>query len=101
MRIGVPPSSENCLEAVDFLVFMSEPGAMRVPKPAAGIMATTFIAGCKYTGWREAVQMLCLCESSFSFGSQFNAIAVWMHDPCKAAVVIIFPVWIGLDRLGF
>ena len=31
---------------------------MRVPKPAAGMMTTTFIAGCKYTGWEEWVQML-------------------------------------------
>src|ERR1700730_7755618 len=47
--MGVPPSSENCLEAASFFPFASEAGLMRVPRPAAGIMATTFIAGCKDT----------------------------------------------------
>ena len=30
---------------------------MRVPKPAAGMITTTFIAGCKYTGPGAPVQM--------------------------------------------
>jgi hypothetical protein len=51
MRIGVPPISENCFDAAGFLLLASDACAMRVPKPAAGIMTKTFIAGCKYTGW--------------------------------------------------
>jgi len=34
----------------DFASIALGMGAMRVPRPAAGMMATTFIAGCKYTG---------------------------------------------------
>src|SRR5208282_5958348 len=38
-----------------FFCLLMEPagiGAMRVPSPAAGIITTTFIAGCQYTsGW--------------------------------------------------
>jgi hypothetical protein len=30
---------------------------MRVPRPAAGIITTTFIAGCKYTSAQAGVQM--------------------------------------------
>src|ERR1700680_2791845 len=57
MRMGVPPSSVNCLVAAGF--FPLAPGAddMRVPKPAAGIITTTFIAGCKYTRAGASVQI--------------------------------------------
>src|SRR5947208_1239218 len=44
MRIGVPLSSVNCLEATGFFPFDSGADAMRVPRPAAGMMATTFMA---------------------------------------------------------
>ncbi len=51
--MGVPPSSVNCLEGAAFLLFGLGADAMRVPRPAAGIITTTFIAGCKYkAGWR-------------------------------------------------
>ena len=53
IRIGVPPSSENCLEGGAFFCLTLAPadiGAMRVPRPAAGMITTTFIAGSKYTG---------------------------------------------------
>src|SRR6266852_5592385 len=53
MRIGVPPNSENCLDAAGFLFLASEAGAMRVPRPAAGMMTTTFMAGCKYKAYGE------------------------------------------------
>jgi hypothetical protein len=32
-------------------------GAIRVPKPAAGIITTTFMAGCKYTSQGVGVQI--------------------------------------------
>ena len=60
MRIGVPPSSVNCLEGGDFFCLPLAPtgiGAMRVPSPAAGMITTTFIAGCKYTSAEVGVQM--------------------------------------------
>src|SRR2546428_13889020 len=57
MRIGVPLSSVNCLEATGFFPFASGADAMRVPRPAAGMMATTFMAGCKYTRRQEPVQI--------------------------------------------
>src|SRR5436190_4763623 len=57
MRIGVPPSSVNCLDATGFFPFDSGADAMRVPRPAAGMMATTFMAGCKYTRRQEPVQI--------------------------------------------
>src|SRR5580700_4577921 len=49
MRIGVPASSANCLDGARFLVLAREAGLMRVPRPAAGIITTTFMAGCQYT----------------------------------------------------
>src|SRR6478672_2491080 len=39
MTIGVPLISKNCLEGAPFL----PAGAMRVPRPAAGMMTVTFI----------------------------------------------------------
>src|SRR5208283_5488831 len=57
MRIGVPPSSVNCLLAAGFLPRAPGAEAMRVPRPAAGMIATTFIAGCKYTRAEESVQI--------------------------------------------
>src|ERR1035441_6168287 len=53
--MGVPARSLNCFEGCGFLVLASMAlgmGAMRVPRPAAGIMTITFIAGCKYTSAR-------------------------------------------------
>ncbi len=47
----------NCFEGCDFLdlaSFALGMGAMRVPRPAAGMMTTTFIAACKYTGGAPA-----------------------------------------------
>src|SRR6266851_6839576 len=60
MRIGVPPSSVNCFEGDAFCLPFApaDTGAMRVPRPAAGIMTITFIAGCKYTSGDQGVQML-------------------------------------------
>src|SRR5208282_6864916 len=57
MRMGVPPSSVNCLVAAGFFTLAPGAEAMRVPKPAAGIITTTFIAGCKYTRVDAAVQI--------------------------------------------
>ena len=60
MRIGLPPSSVNCFEGGAFFGLSLAPtsiGAMRVPRPAAGIMTVTFIAGCKYTSAESGVQM--------------------------------------------
>jgi len=45
MSIGVPSSSANCFDGVDFFVFALGAKAMRVPRPAAGIMTTTFMEG--------------------------------------------------------
>src|SRR5580692_13015127 len=56
MRIGTPPSSVNCLVAVG-LALARGAETMRVPKPAAGTITTTFIAGCKYTRVWAAVQI--------------------------------------------
>ncbi len=53
----MPPSSVNCLEAEGFLPFALGANVMRVPRPAAGMMTTTFIAGCKYKGEGEGVQI--------------------------------------------
>jgi hypothetical protein len=39
ITIGVPLISKNCLEGAPFL----PAGAMRVPRPAAGMMTVTFI----------------------------------------------------------
>src|ERR1700722_5407146 len=60
MRMGVPASSVNCLEGWGFFVFASRAlgmGAMRVPRPAAGMITITFMAGCKYTSAEPGVQM--------------------------------------------
>src|ERR1700676_30313 len=57
MRIGVPPSSVNCLLAAGFLPLALGAETMRVPRPAAGMIATTFIAGCKYTRADDPVQI--------------------------------------------
>src|SRR5271170_4010214 len=55
--MGVPPSSVNCLVVVGFLPFALGAEAMRVPKPAAGMITNTFIAGCKYTRAGASVQI--------------------------------------------
>src|ERR1700683_3911237 len=53
MRMGVPASAVNCLEGCGLVFALGSKalgmGAMRVPRPAAGIITITFIAGCKYT----------------------------------------------------
>src|SRR5437868_4282066 len=43
--MGLPPSSVNCLEAAGFFVLDPAAGIIRVPRPAAGMMTNTFIAG--------------------------------------------------------
>ena len=57
----MPASSVNCLDAWDFFaIFAPKPldmGLMRVPRPAAGMMTITFMAGCKYTSARVGVQI--------------------------------------------
>src|SRR5215472_7208130 len=53
--MGVPPSSVNCFAGADFRVLLL--GAMRVPKPAAGMMTSTFMAGDKYTSPVKGVQI--------------------------------------------
>src|ERR1051326_1038340 len=47
MTIGVPLISKNCFEGTPFL----PAGAMRVPRPAAGMMTITFIRGEKYNNF--------------------------------------------------
>src|SRR2546422_7600292 len=58
MRMGVPPSSVNCLEAACFLPFALGADVMRVPRPAAGMITTTFIAGDQYKGGGDRVQIV-------------------------------------------
>src|ERR1035438_5042228 len=41
--MGTPPSSLNCLVGGFFLTFAPDSDAMRVPRPAAGMMTNTFI----------------------------------------------------------
>src|SRR5579864_8725908 len=69
MRIGVPPSSVNCFDGGVFFCRPLAPpgiGAMRVPRPAAGMITMTFMAGCKYTSAAQGVQMHWRCgRSSF------------------------------------
>src|ERR1700722_18778797 len=68
--MGIPSNSVNCLEGRFFLALEALAGIMRVPNPAAGMIPTTFIAGCKYkgqqrrlsnhsepTGWQGGVRM--------------------------------------------
>src|ERR1700674_4352609 len=45
--MGVPLISKNCLEGTPFL----PTGAIRVPSPAAGMTAITFIKGRKYSNF--------------------------------------------------
>src|SRR5579863_6243313 len=91
MRIGVPPSSVNCLLAEGFLPRALGAECMRVPRPAAGIIATTFIAGCKYTRAGASVQIGLLGWSEllrgFRWFPQFNTISGGIHDPGEAAIV--------------
>jgi hypothetical protein len=42
-RMGIPPSSVNCFDGADFLLLALGTGAIRVPSPAAGMIAMTFI----------------------------------------------------------
>src|SRR5690348_11319489 len=54
MTIGVPLISKNCLEGAPFL----PAGAMRVPRPAAGMMTVTFI-GVKSITTLQRGRLLC------------------------------------------
>src|SRR5579864_5008893 len=74
--MGVPASSVNCLEGCAFLSFVLGTGAIRVPKPAAGIMATTFMAGCQYTSDDSGVQ-ICWPHRPSCF------IINWVPLPCS------------------
>src|SRR5580693_1278139 len=59
--IGVPPSSVNCFEGSALFCLPIAPtgiGPMRVPRPAAGMITNTFIAGSKYTSGSQGVQIL-------------------------------------------
>ncbi len=49
MTMGVPLISKNCFEGTPFL----PAGAMRVPRPAAGMMTVTFIRGEKYNNFTK------------------------------------------------
>ena len=57
IRIGMPPSSLNCLEGALFLVFAADVGPMRVPNPAAGTITKTFIEGVQYKSVPSNFQM--------------------------------------------
>ena len=46
-----PPATVKALAGVSFAL---ETGAIRVPRPAAGMMTKTFMAGCKYTSAKAA-----------------------------------------------
>jgi hypothetical protein len=59
----VPPSSVNCLDGAVFFPRVPVAGAIRVPRPAAGIITTTFIAACKYKGRARRVQISAICGS--------------------------------------
>src|SRR5712691_4444221 len=100
MRTGVPPSSKNCLDAAGFLPLASETGAMRVPRQAAGMMTTTFIAACKFKEWGDRCSNAGLQHYGSTHGPRLwvpllrfaepNAIPVRIHDPGEAAVVVVF-----------
>src|SRR5690349_11516936 len=49
MRMGVPLISKNCFEGTPFL----PGGTIRVPRPAAGMIAITFIKGQKYNNFAD------------------------------------------------
>jgi hypothetical protein len=76
MRIGVPSNSVNCFEGVfGLLLSPGGIGAMRVPRPAAGIMTTTFIRAVSIRARRVRVQMCsvqrpvsqaCCCYGKYS-----------------------------------
>ena len=57
IRMGVPFSSVNCFEGDAPLLFARDGDAMRVPRPAAGMMTVTFMEGAQYTSGAEVVQM--------------------------------------------
>src|SRR5256885_7997898 len=93
MRIGTPSSSVNCLDGADFFPLELGAEAIRVPRPAAGMMTTTFIEGDQYTAASVAVQIGGLLGRF----PKFNAVPLWVHDPGKAAVVVIFAIRIDFD----
>ena len=64
--MGVPPSSANCLEGAPFLLLLLGAELILVPRPAAGIIANTFIAGCQYTP-----RKLRLLRPDFAFAVNF------------------------------
>src|SRR5580700_3139698 len=51
--MGVPPSSVNCFEDASFFVLALGADVMRVPRPAAGMMTTTFMRAQVYGQLRE------------------------------------------------
>ena len=55
--MGVPFSSVNCFEGDAPLLFARDGDAMRVPRPAAGMMTVTFMEGAQYTSGAEVVQL--------------------------------------------
>src|SRR5712692_5925546 len=97
MRIGTPSSSVNCLDGADFFPRALGAEAIRVPRPAAGMMTTTFIEGDQYTAASVAVQIGGLLGRF----PKFNAVPLWIHDPGKAAVVVIFAMRIDFDAFFF
>src|SRR2546430_520140 len=104
MRIGVPPSSVNCFEGGVFFAFEAfalGTGAMRVPSPAAGMITITFMAACKYTSAQQGVQIVEVGPNSLSLRRlpELDAIPVWIHDPCKASVIVILAMLVALDSI--
>src|SRR5437870_5224892 len=95
MRTGVPPRSKNCLDAAGFLPFVSEAVDMRVPRPAAGMMTTTFIAACKYKRWEETVQM---SQTALSLSCCNGLNCCREEEMDWKANSANFVVWSGRDR---
>src|SRR4051812_6681784 len=102
MMMGSPASSMNCLDGAVFgaapLFVLLDGPAIRVPRPAAGMMTMTFIGTGSIAGEMSslAVQASLLCESGRATGifisdviSDFdlNATPYRVHaraDPCIA-----------------
>src|ERR1051325_346091 len=72
MRIGTPSNSVNCLEAEGVTRALLA-AAIRVPRPAAGMITITLIAGLKYTRLGGGTANLGVFGSRFSvFGFRFS-----------------------------
>ena len=73
--MGVPASSVNCFEGADFFPGAVS-GAMRVPRPAAGIMTNTFTGRSVYERKAQLVQ------------SGWFVLEFWQdHDSCNLVLV--------------